>query len=80
MSHPARGPVRSTGIDGKTSAGGRRQSTRPIAADHTEASSRMSHPARGPVRSTGIDGKTSAGGRRQSTRSIAADHTEASPA
>jgi len=62
MSHPARGPKRSLGIDGKASAPWRRPPLSSMPSRLSEA--RMSHPARGPKRSLGIDDKASAPRRR----------------
>jgi len=57
VSHPARGPVRSTGSDGKANRA-LRPTRRSCAHRHGhEEAAPVSHPARAPVRSTGSDGK-----------------------
>ena len=55
MSHPARGPVRSMGIDGKANCLLRPTPGLNVGRNGTGGRG-MSHPARGPVRSMGIDG------------------------
>jgi len=68
MSHPARGPARSAGIDGKANAQGARRAGRRIAAGWGKEGARMSHPTRAPRASVGIGGKANARGARRDNR------------
>ena len=61
MSHPARGPARSVGIDGKASRGPAADAWGSCIEAAVHGGGRVSHPARGPARSVGIDGKASRG-------------------